>query len=320
MEVKAYYTNFTFEEELNVSQVIQYRKINNLFEFLFLWIEDSSKFLWSRHPYPREYLDKIKYFTDSTPGLVQNTNCPVLWWGNSRDPREKVINEKKTSFLVRNEMGLQLDNSFIAEDLESLDMLHSSKEYIFKGLLGFSGRDQVRDIKRIGELTFPIIVEPLLKRKQDIGITFLSSEKYFAIENFNNNKGQFKGGILLDEIPTHIILAGRKIFKWYRDAFGIDSLQIDMFSYLEEETEILKWNYLCEVNHRKTMGWILWKLQKIFKTRFAAFKILQKNTGIWESSLDLTIVELSPPEHMVKVLYIGGESEDILNSYLQNLV
>lgn len=320
MEVNAYYTNFTFEEELKVSQTIQYQKINTLFEFLFLWIEDASKSLWTKYPYSKPYLENIQSYSHSVPLLVQDCRDPILWWGDSRNQREKIINEKKTSFLARNELGMGLDNSFIANELDALAILSSNNDYIFKGFLGFSGRDQVRDIKQAEKLSFPLIVEPLLKRKQDVGITFLSSNEYFVIENFNNQKGQFKGAKLLREVPEHIVSTGENIFKWYRDKFNIYSLQIDMFSYLEEGSDILKWNYLCEVNHRKTMGWVLWKLKKIFNTKYAAFKVLDKNIKIGESSSRLKVVELSPPGHKIKVLYIGSQDEEVLNSYLQNLV
>lgn len=320
MEVKAYYTNFTFEDELKTSRPIAYREINTLFEFLFLWIEDSSKNLWSKHFYSDSYLEKVVSFTKSRPTIVAHCRDPILWWGNSRKPIEKVINEKKTSFLARYELGMELEGSFLAEDKESLDLLPPHKKYIFKGLLGFSGRDQVRDIKNVAKLKFPIIVEPLLERQQDIGLTFLSSSETFAIENFNDGGGQFKGGKLLGVVPSHIMNAGERIFKWYKENFDVDSLQIDMFSYLEQENKKLSWNYLCEVNHRKTMGWVLWKLQSIFKTKYAAFKILAKNCKIVESRSSLYMIELSPPEHKIKVIFIGSDNQVEFEDCLENLV
>ncbi len=322
MEVKTYYTNFTFEEELKAAQKIQYQKKNQLFEFLFLWIEDESSSLWTSYFYSQLYLDKIKSYTESVPQLVNNAQDPILWWGNSRLLLEKDINDKLTSFRAREVLGYSLDNSYIIENENDLEQLFGDSSYLFKGTFGFSGRDQVRTKEEAKRLSYPFIAEPFLKRQQDLGLTFLNSDEYFCIENFNDEKGQFKGAYLLDrsEIPVHIVEAGKRIFDWYKNEFDVKSIQIDMFSYLSSESKQLEWNYLCEVNHRKTMGWVLWKLKSLFNTKYGALKIVNKNKKVQEQSGKLQVIELSPPGHGIKVLYIGSEREGEVLNYLQNLL
>ena len=161
---------------------------------------------------------------------------------------------------------------------------------------------------------FPILIEPCLDVVTNYGLTFLNDNEYFLIQNLNDRHGQFKGGYVLQDIPVNILEKGREIFNWYKKEFRIDSLQIDMFSYGANE---LKWNYLCEVNHRKTMGWILWQLKTIFKFKFAALKIEKSNFKV-KAKAGVEIIELSPANHKLKTFLLGSENEELLKDYLQN--
>lgn len=317
MELEPFYTNFTFEEELKSPQAIQYQKKNIFFEFLFLWLEDSSKTLWTKFSYPQSYLEKIKTYKKSIPNITSTSKKPLLWWGNSRNILEKEINDKLTSFRARQELGLELEGSFVVNSDDDLQLLADNRDYLFKGAFGFSGREQVSDLKSAERLERPFLVEPKLNRIQDIGITFINERDYFCIGNFNDEKGQFKGALLLDDIPEHIVDKGRLIFDWYRREFSVEEIQIDMFSYLSNMKT--RWNYLCEVNHRKTMGWVLWKLNSVFDLKYSAFKIIPKSQEINEKHGKETVVEISPPDHPMKVIYIGANTKSDLTIYLQNL-
>ncbi len=318
MEVRPYYTNFTFEDELRSCQKIQYHKKNTFFEFLFLWIEDSSKTLWSKHTYSQIFLEKIKNLSGSLPEITKDADEPILWWGNSLDPREREINDKLTSFKVRKFLGLDIEDSFIANNENDLKLLKCNSSYLFKDGLGFSGRGQVNCPQKATKLSFPIVVEPRLIRARDIGLTLLNDQDYFCIENFNDDNGQFKGGLLLDEVPEHILIKGRLIFEWYKKKFGVENIQIDMFSYCIEDE--MKWNYLCEINHRRTMGWVIWKLKSVFNTNYAAIKIFPKGTSIPESDELIKIIELSPKDHQMSVYFFGAAREKDLKIYLQNFL
>jgi hypothetical protein len=313
MEIKPYYTNFTFEQELEAQKKIQYNAINKLFEYLFLWIEDDSKILYSIHNYSSSYLEKIKELTGTIPGIASQAKEFNLWWGDSYALREAEINSKVTSFNARIDLGLTLPNSYVIRDRDELN--DKNGDFIYKSEFGFSGRGQVRSLEMLKKISLPIVVEPYLKVIENFGISFINREEYFVMQNFNDILGQFKGGVLRENYPLMIYEKGKIIFDWYFKKYGIDNLQIDMFSY--EENGELKWNYLCEVNHRKTMGWVLWKLHKLFNQTYSAIKVFKNKPAA--SQNDIVLIELSPSDHILPMFYIGSESEEALSRYLQNL-
>jgi len=316
MEVNPYYTNFSFEEDLTgvLQEKIQYSKRNYLFEFLFLWIEDGSKSLWTEFNYPNDYLDKIAKRTGSCPKIGKAVGDPALWWGNSKIENEIEINSKLTSFKARDSLGFEMLDSYILKDKEELEKICNEKELLYKSPFGFSGRGQTRDREKARHFKFPIIVEPWLDVVTNYGLTFLNENDLFLIQNLNDRHGQFKGGYVLNDIPENILEKGREIFNWYKEKYHVNSLQIDMFSYGVGE---LKWNYLCEVNHRKTMGWVLWQLRTIFNFKYAALKIVKSNFKEINRE-GVEVVELSPANHKMKTFLLGSENEELLKDYLQN--
>ncbi len=316
MEIKTYYTNFTFEEELaRGGWNFTYDKKNFFFEFLFLWLEDSEKVLWTKSVYSESFLNHIKEYRNDIPSLTQQSSNVEPWWGDSRNLDEKEINSKETSFHVRDFLGINLRSSYIAKKRE--DILVSTQANLYKSSLGFSGRGICREITALKSDLFPYIVEPRLNVLKNFGITFLENSTVFLIENLNDDKGQFKGGILCKTIPDHILINGLKIFDRYKELFDIKKIQIDLFSYLDDANDE-KWNYLCEVNHRKTMGWILWQLHKKFGEEHSAIRICKKIPKVGIKAVK--VITLAPEDHPMQMIFITSKDESAFSHYLSNLV
>ncbi|MBC98665.1 MAG: hypothetical protein CME63_13020 [Halobacteriovoraceae bacterium] len=323
MEVIKFYTNFTFEEELlNGFRKGIYNKKNYFFEFLFLWIEGDDKILWTPKGYDKQYLDQIRRLTGSVPHIsekLKKEDRLELWWGDSQKRNEVEINDKLTSFRARNELGFGLENSCIISQQEELAQYSEfpEKHYLFKSRFGFSGRGMSSDPIKAKNFNLPLLVEPLLSVVDNYGITFFNENDYFVIKNYSDHLGQFKGGEFVDFQDRVILEKMKKIFEWYKFNFNVARLQIDFFSYLKEGE--LMWNYLSEVNHRKTMGYILNQLKEKFGDRYAYLKIGAVDTTSLKVS-KINKIELSPINHPMKVTYLGSDHPNIRERYLQNLV
>lgn len=317
MEVKPYYCNFNFEEELERSNWSLKRtpKKNSLFEFLFLWIENPNLTLLADAHYSESFLEKIREHRGEIPHiLTSQTTDYNCWWGDNNSleswEREREINSKVTSFKAREKLGLEIGDSYLIESETELPILANETDFIIKEELGFSGRGQWKyepNGKRKPKT--PYIIEPLLNKLTDYGVTYTDIGESFVIENLNDANRQFKGGIFDSSLSYDSILkVGSNIFEYYKKKFGVNKLQIDMFEY--EEKGKVQLIALCEVNHRKTMGYIIWKLHNLFGDVVSAMTI-NRPRDIIEGGL-----LLSPEGHSLCVQFFTAKTREDLQRKL----
>jgi len=283
-DLKTFLTNFDFEVRLGKStfEKPQYSKYSKSFESLFLWCEKASHILYSEKAYDPFFLSDIEKKRGFSPSVSCEKPFTHMWWGAESSVQlwelEKTINSKETSYNCRKDLGLEVKGSELLFD--KTDIGHLKVPFILKTFFGFSGKGisfirSESEKEAISPKAFPLLAEPILQRVRDFGV-FYEGDKKQIVQNLNDDKGQFKGVYLKEDFPEQELIFEKTapVFKWYQKKFDIDSLQIDCFQYLDDGE--LKFNALCEVNHRRTMGNVATKIYHQFGNKSAVMAVVSK--------------------------------------------
>ena len=279
MEV-AYCFNGDFEDYLESDQgIYQFvsNKRNQELEYFILWLEHSP--LYTLKEYSQDYLNFIQEVKETSVHLTQDKKQLKTWCSvdQSKDLQFK-LNSKLTSY----EFGMQ--NQLVhtsAKIVTAKDPIHNEK--IYKDPHGVSGmgtwkgslhRDKIEKVLQHSNL----IEEDLLDRKFDFSTCVIDSEQIFY-QNHVDEYFQYKGSTFglnfenfewMSEYKKNIHL----VIDHYR-SLGIEGpFSIDSFIYQENGKQ--KLYTLSEVNARKTMGYIAYKLWKKFlkNYRYCSFKLI----------------------------------------------
>ncbi|MFT6068382.1 MAG: hypothetical protein ACJAT2_000149 [Bacteriovoracaceae bacterium] len=267
---RLYKANFDYESALYENRSDP--KVNNLLEHLFFFCSDKKEALLTNNSYSDEYLEYIKKAT-GFKNQTRKTGNFLNWWGDLTDlEKEKELNSKLTSLEISKLLN---SNASSAEEINKIeDIRPLLKKYgeVFlrtpyersgrKNLILLSLEDLEKNTQQIEKLleASPLLVEKNHKKRDfDLGSTFeeIAGEfkLSFQIKNLNDSKGVFRGGVLLKTHLGQIEL--KKIAKEYYNRGARERLQIDSFRFEEN------WNWLCEVNYRKTMGLVVKKLSRL---------------------------------------------------------
>jgi len=338
-EVKTYIANFDFENALSAPNYKPYShsRENQAFEFLFLWLEGGSKSLFSKLTYEDEFLQYVKGISGELPQILDNATLMTGWWGDLDNEevwnKERIINSKLTSFEARVELGLELLDSEIIESLVELPELKEGS-FLLKRPYGFSGRGLIFDFSKVHDKDFPLILEPLHRRVRDFGV-FTDGESFRISQNLIDKRGQYKGSFIKDTLPESEVLEKEslRVFNWYKDKFDVTFMQIDSYQYLDGGD--LHFNFLCEVNHRNSMGQIANKLHEKFGDESSVFILIHKSklktfSNFGERLKELGTlsynpvakhgaISLSPVENDFQCFYITEESDRSLQMFLKDL-
>lgn len=263
--------NFDYEDTL-------YRNKNNIkfnqeLEHLLFYCMDQSDSLVTNRVYEKDYLIYIKSITGFVPACGHSGEDIQNWWGGLSDLKlEKKLNSKLTSNKVAKELGLERSSSIIIKNIDELSIfLDKEKKAFLRHPFERSGRNSLilrdlldfenkrENIKMILDESSLLADKFIEERHWDLGTTFLErGEKFeieFQIKNLNDENGVFRGAVLLDSIIESEALM--KIANKYHGLGAKKHLQVDSFASAEGI------NWLCEVNYRKTMGHILFKLKRL---------------------------------------------------------
>ena len=262
--------NFDYESELfeNRSEP----KINKLFEHLFFFCCDKDEILYSDQKYSSEYLEYIKSAT-GFKNKILCTGTPVNWWGKLFDlEKERELNSKLTSLEVSKLLGCNNSEAFEVNSIDQVKLyLKNFKEVILRSPFERSGRSNLilkslqdlevkkEKLKKLLEESSLVIEKYHSSRDFDLGSTFKEVEGkfelFFQIKNLNDSNGVFRGGLLLrKEISSPFL---DQIAEEYYNRGARGQIQIDSFRFEGN------WNWLCEVNYRKSMGLIVKKLARL---------------------------------------------------------
>lgn len=298
------------------------QKIIREFEFVFFLIEKEKSILKNIKSYERKYLDHLKNLGFVIPEFNPTATQYEYWWGHHHNLEiEKKLNSKLTSAMVAKENHWGFHEGAIIETLEQLkDHLKKfshRREWIMKRPHGFSGighyqfNSDTLDESVINKiLSEKVLLEPVYERVFDIGTTFVvkngAIERQFMVENFNSDKGSFKGGAgtsdvgkfkkyiyekyrySLDELEK----TTQQIAQSYLKMGAESNIQIDSFIYKEDGE--LKLYPLVEVNYRKTMGLVIQSLADKYKdAQWIEWKI-ESVKNLKTNPFDSSWIKLSP--------------------------
>lgn len=338
-KLKTYIANFDFENSLSALGYKPYShsKENQIFEFLFLWLENSSKNLFSKITYEQKFLQYVEGISGGLPNLVDDAELLTGWWGDLENEevwrKQRIINSKLTSFEARVDLGLEVPGSRIVENIESLSGIKEDF-LLLKRPFGFSGKGLIFDFSKVRANDFPLILEPLHRRVRDFGV-FTDGESFRVSQNLIDKRGQYKGSFIKEALPESDILKKEslRIFNWYKRKFDVNFMQIDSYQYLNDGD--LHFNFLCEVNHRNSMGQVANKLHENFGNESSVFILIHKNklrdflsfedrlrelgTLSYNPVAKHGVIPLSPVENIFQCFYITEESDRSLQMFLKDL-
>lgn len=275
-------------------------KIIKEFEYIFFILNNSECYLKNFNEYSTSYLNHLKSLGFHLPVLKSESENFVNWWGNRENKTlEQQLNSKLVSadFAKVNNLGFyngMIVNN-IDEVLEHISNFQFSR-WIIKSPFSFSGIGHqvfTKEFLPIIQMNTPMLLEPLYDRVCDLGITFEVEDnnlkRMFIVENFNNDKGSFKGGMGSHSLETFLkifenkysfdlkdhLLKYVKIYEYYKSLGAKSNVQIDSFIY--KENGELKLYPLVEVNYRKTMGLVIQKLADQFNSPQLEWRITHTN-------------------------------------------
>ncbi len=294
------------------------QKIIREFEYVFFLVEKEKAILKNLKSYEKKYLDHLKSLGFVIPEFNSGATQYEYWWGHRHNREiERMLNSKLTSASLANENNWGFQEGAIVETIEQLTD-HLAKypnrsEWIINRPHSFSGIGHYQfDSHSLDEsiltkiLTEKVLLEPVYKRIFDIGTTFVVKngmiQRQFMVENFNSEKGSFKGGAgssdvnkfkkyifekysySLDDLEKTTQL----IAQTYLNMGAESNIQIDSFIYSEKGE--LKLYPLVEVNYRKTMGLVIQSLADKFNNS----KFIEWRIELAKTSLDPSWIKLSP--------------------------
>lgn len=282
------YEHYLFDPNYNESHP-NFLKVIKEFEYVYFFFNLNHTTLKNEQDYKDEYLKYLDNLNFQLPKFSKDVKDFKYFWGKRADKNlEKKLNSKITSASLAKELGLGFFDGMLLSDVEKLKKyLNESnyKNFLMKDPEGFSGIghikiDQSTDLDKI-KISKTMLVEPFYERVCDIGCTFNQkndgSFEMFLVENYNNEKGSFKGGLASSNIEVFLknikekyqfdlekqMSVYQRIFKEYQKMGASSNVQIDSFIY--KENNELKFYPLVEVNYRKTMGLVMKKLCDHFK-------------------------------------------------------
>lgn len=311
--------------------------INQSLEFLYLYLEDAP--LYSTKKYPDEFLKHVEEISGHRPEIVNNGKFEN-WWGPLNDlDHERRINSKELSSRF-------IPEAILARNPGELEILPGRK-YLAKPLSEMSGRGfcvfddgNKSELNELFKKSGTLLIEPFLDRKYDFSHYILPGRD-LAYENIVDSRFQYKGTTFRDLSNPFIesLSFYHDVLKeeWNQFSKVVDQIKtfyarenvngmysIDSFVYLEDG--ILKVRAITEVNVRKTMGYVAWKLSEKYAkasgwSQFLLAKSKAKKSfrTIKEKAESVGALYLSPGDTRFEIFFVFDEDEEKGRNKVQKL-
>lgn len=273
--------NFHYEYQLANIQLppAQIEKINREYEYMaLLW--GDVKALANYQKYTAGYLKQCERFNIDLPLLKNDhTTYDNFFWGDTS--HEYVnLNSKKTSSQIAASIGLDQKDRIIHGLSDLKNFLDEPREinYIIRTDFSVSGRGVFILRPEDGPNAFlkrlekelkgqAMIVSPYLNRLKDFSVIMSRDGDDIIYETVVDPRGKFCGVLLdhekmnsLDKWMTdEDVKIYQDIFRGYQ-SLGAEKIQVDSFYY--NDGGGVKIFHLAEVNVRKTMGEVAYRLYK----------------------------------------------------------
>lgn len=281
-ELDKYLCNIDFEQSLKKKDFFpaQWNSINKELEYLFFWERNQKAFLWTPENFSEEYCAYVEGITGTAPKWTNEGIPNKLWWGQTVDEesfeKEKILNSKVVCAQARKKLGLEKFSSLICEDEASFHKLSSSlgEEDVIKSEFDFSGRGIAFNQNVPKE--FPVVIEPWVKRVRDFSL-FEHNDEICCIQTQINQKGTYKGSLFKSQMSEKdkLVENFKIISDFYKAEYGANKIQLDSFQFLKNSQ--LLFQFLGEVNHRRTLGTTFYDLHKQFGNRVSFLGVLNSN-------------------------------------------
>lgn len=305
--------NFHYEYQLAGAQLppSQILKINREYEYMaLLW--GGVQVLANVQDYKPEYLKKCEKLVGTLPQLRPSSQYfDRYFWGNVSEKR-KCLNSKETSVKIAQRLNLkQRDllferSSDISEFLLNLQTPHivrTSYSVSGRGVFVYYPGDEIESfIKRIEKEKTggPIVVTPYHKRFKDFSVIMTDDKDIIVYETIVDSQGVFRG-VLIDSKKVHSykdwmseedFQVYREIYREYKE-MGASQIQIDSFLY--ESAQGKNVFHLVEVNARKTMGELAYRLLQSQPSELNFFSFaLRPKSSLQKRPLQNEVTVLSP--------------------------
>lgn len=322
--MKSFIVNADYESQLYHHK--DYPKWRLAIEFFFLWIEPKC-FLSSTHSYS---LEDIHFLTKSTGAepLISSKTKPqeqIFWWGKLENKDlERKINSRLFIFDEARRLRLLPSETMIINNDSELKELPS--DYLLKTEGAMSGKGIIKiELSSKKKMIFPLIAEPLFNRSKDFSCYVFNSEKKIIFyQNIVDEHFQFRGTLLgegniselmessqeenlLESFPSKV----KEIHDYILKQGATGDFSMDSFLYSKNDRTSLYG--LTEINYRKTMGWVTWKLKNRFNSPWVFLGLYPKKDSR-DKILNFSkqVILLSPDVcPFYWVLFLGNSKHEI---------
>lgn len=307
--------------------------INQSLEFLVLFLEEGP--LYSEKKYDPVFLKYIEKISGHHPSIV-SLGAFENWWGSLTNLQlEKKLNSK--------EFALQFnDDSFFFN--ESQLALEPSVTYLAKNPFGMSGQNFLKfkgsereKLNSFAKKFGKVIIEPFFCRQYDFSHYIFPVEE-ICYQNLVDENFQYKGTILnrknsspeglnfFHEVPAAEWEKFHALKKEITDEIkksGVSGgYSIDSFIYSENGQ--MKIRTISEINYRKTMGLVTWKLAEKFagsnawsclilsraRDKIPFTERLKRIESVsWKVDTKIGIILLSPGDTRFEIFFLSASSE-----------
>lgn len=321
------YFNADFEKQLfSQSRTrAESNRLNQELEYLLFFIE-PNKIVFTIKDYPKDYLEFVFSISGIKPSVTRLRDVANPWFGNYHQLDLKMKWQNKLEFfkfLEKHQFNLAGSKIISHGD-------HLKNGFLYKRGDQMSGRGHLlfpKDKKTIeGYLKSggKLLREPLIKRSFDYSFLLkdgkLIAEYINEIDDLFQYKGTslgFKTDInspLRKKIDSFLILLKKELFS-YKEEFSLDSY------FFENSEGELDWTP-CELNLRKTMGYIALKLKTLYFSQFPFFilKISTSNCDHLYKKRGEDYLCLSPLGNRFFIIAVAGKTETEVQNRLKKLL
>jgi hypothetical protein len=281
----AWLFNSDFEQQTFSGKPVQLNssKQNQEFEYLIAYL-DPEKIIFTSKKYTNDFLINFEYLTRQKLKTSNRSKQIIPWCNDYSYKGECLKYQSKVEFYkYMQENNFHSHESTFVKTMEEVE-----PGYLYKDPNSVSG---------IGHLNFPedhikiqnklnvnstLIKEELLNRTKDFSALIENNKIISVYENIIDRNFYYTGTILTNEFP--IDKKNRDEYNSFLESLCNDFMDyrgvmsVDSFLYLKDGKENLL--NACEVNLRKTMGYIAFNIKKRYynESEFFCFRIIYKKT------------------------------------------
>lgn len=331
MERITYFFNSDFESKLfnRDYKTFQSSKSSQEFEFFIHLLSPDSQ-IYTLKNYSKSYLNWIYKITEKRFLTTRDKSNVYFWWGDFSSPEKlEKIQQKSSLAQYLMEQKMLKNNVRFVTDLGDL-----RANMLYKDSSSFSGRGHYlypRDQEKLFRLLSSrkmLLEESIFERCLDFSALCQGQNVMAIYENEIDDHFQYKGtyigyGPLEKTFQDEFEEVLDKIRVFINDYKGVYS--VDSFLYKELDKTFLY--PACEINARKTMGYIAFHLKQRYFSHVGVMKLkLIKNRGEIEHHLRFVddfsekVLLMSPLDNYFYTFIILGEDRQEVDALEKALI